>query len=169
MIRINVKLDLEGLRKFRYEIDKPQGPIRDAIRQWAHRYRAFIQRRYRNYSRGGGDWPPLKRARKRGSLGRASILIDTGTLFRAVDPVFRGQGGALQQDLPLGIRVGFGGPARHPKGRATIADIARFHNAGEGHLPQRQIIVAPPQVVRNAMAGDMQRALKKLADGTIDK
>jgi len=165
MIRAVVHLELSGLERFRHEVSKPQGPIRDALRQWGHRYRTFVQRRFVKYSRGGGDWPPLKYKRRRGSRARAAILRDTGTLFRALDPVWRSNPGAIQQDLPFGIRVGYGGPHRHPKAGISIADLAAIHDQGLGRMPKRQIIVQPDNRTRAQMVSDMQRALKKLADG----
>jgi hypothetical protein len=177
MIQATVHVKLDGLGRFLGEVDNPRGPIRAAFRQWAHRYRTFVQRRFKNYSRGGGDWPPLKRDRAHGrdrrARGRklaeskesagASILYDTGTIFRALDPQM-GPGG-IQEDLPFGVRCGYGGPHAHPKGRATIADIAMFHDQGMGRLPKRQIIVEPDRSTIISMTNDMERALRKLADG----
>jgi hypothetical protein len=96
-----------------------------------------------------------------------SILRDTGVLFAALNPTFIDAPGQFQMDVDGGVMVGIGGPGAHPDGKATIADIAGFHQAGGGHLPQRTIIVQPDpgsQVVA-AMRGDLQRALSKLAKG----
>ena len=92
-----------------------------------------------------------------------AILRDTGTLFAALSPTFTGKPGALEEGIPFGIRVGYGGPSRHPDGKATIADIASFHQTGNGKLPVREIIVAPLPNVIEGMARDMQRALRQLA------
>lgn len=176
MIEARVEVDLRGLKRFSAEVDKPQGPIRAAFRQWEHRYSTFVQRRFRAYSRGGGDWPPLKNPRRRPrdkrarsrrrSKGRGdSILYDTGTLFRALDPTWS-RPGALREDLPFGVRLGYGGPHRYARGgAASIADIASFHDQGTSRLPRRRIIVEPDASTLRSMAGDMQRALNKLARG----
>lgn len=96
---------------------------------------------------------------------KASILRDMGILFAVLSPTFSGKPGQLEQNIPYGIRVGFGGPHKHASGgSATIADIASFHNNGEGFLPKREIIVEPTANVTAAMATDMERALKKLGD-----
>lgn len=186
MLEISVKVNLSGLKRFRAEIDRQlgagssDGPVNAALKQWAARYRAFLQRRYVRASRGGGIWPPLKHPeRRRGSgkrvgkqvdtaagtqkLIRAAVLRDTGTLFNVVSPSFTGAPGQLQKKIPFGVRVGYGGPSRHPKARATVADIASFHQVGAGVLPKREIIVPPDTATLQQMAADMDRALKKLA------
>lgn len=196
-------------------------PVRRALRQWAHIYRAFLQTRFNTFSRGGGDWKPLakstilgrrakgggtrrqKIARARKTQARAaarlekleakgqgqtekagrariqvakaaktmqeqptmagiSILRDKGLLFNALAPAFSGAPGQLQEDIPFGVRVGFGGPGRHPDGAATIADIASFHQEGGPHLPQRKIIVPPDEPTRERMIVVMDAALKTL-------
>lgn len=275
MLTVSVELNLPGLEKFAQHVNNATGPIDDALKQWAARYRGFAQRRFDKYSKRGGDWPPLsdrtlamrrgskipgrgrrsanrgkpikvkvakpigarmaklnkqlRKAISAGNVNRASalglrkrqlrekkqlqqllnrnqanmrrgvakathntrerqkeikrwgkyeraitnkrlrtaILRDTGLLFAALNPVLNTQGG-IQIKQGLSITVGFGGPARHGKGgkggSATIADVASFHNAGAGHLPKRLIIAQPPEDVLEKMAGDMTRALKKLAD-----
>lgn len=179
-ITATVRVNLRPLQQFRSQVDRDlrgsgNGPIRQALRQWAVRYMTFIQRRFRNNSRGGGDWPPLaastkrqRRGPRRGHTGKRtfSILIDTGTLFAAVDPVFQSKPGQLRDDIPFGVRVGFGGPGGHPGGRATIADIASFHQLGAGRLPRREIIVPPTETVMRQMSGDMGRAVARMADQT---
>jgi hypothetical protein len=283
VLHAHVDVDLRGLEQFQSELDaqlshQSEGPITKAFNQWAVRYRSFIKERFDLYSKGGGDWAPLKdstkkrrrvgkgvgpkprkpllkklksgraipknllskgptgksnkakagalrsrintltkqlakvgkskkgffaRIKKRFEIARKlrkarasfrkskraalvkqnnkarasykkafkkwlnkrkfSILRDTNTMFNALSPVFQGKPGQLQEGIPFGIRVGFGGASRHPKGKATIADIANFHQTGAGYLPVRMIIVAPPQNVLDAMTSDMSRAIKQLA------
>jgi hypothetical protein len=172
-----VKVDLSGLKRFSAAVSADlrgsgNGPIRVALRQWGARFRAYIRERFVEFSRGGGDWAPLadstkrkRRGPRKGAKGARtySILRDTGTLLNAVDPTFSGKPGQLQEDIPFGIRVGYGGPARHPKGKATIADIAAFHQVGSGTLPCRKIIVAPSAGVQQQMKSDMQKAVDALA------
>lgn len=175
----DVKVNLRPLIKFKNTVAgdlrlSGNGPIRAAVRQWGARYREFAQTRFVRFSRGGGDWPQLKRstlkARRRGkgrARGRgliAAILRDTSTLFAALNTRFTRKPGQIQEDIPFGVRVGFGGSARHPTGRTTVADIAEFHQTGGGSLPKREIIVDPDQRTVNAMAEDMTRALHKAAN-----
>lgn len=190
-----VKVNLKPLERFAKSIGddlrlRGRGPIRDALRQWAARYRGYTRQRFVNNSKGGGDWKQLRpstiaRRRKgervqgrrrtsasqkileqRGGLsvavGGVAILRDTNTLFAAMDPQ-PGKPGSIEQDIPFGIRVGYGGPHRHPSGKATIADIALFHQTGvPGRMPARPIIVEPDKRVIAGMADDMQRAMNRM-------
>lgn len=184
----HVKVNLEPLRRFASVIrdnlaSKQEGPIRDAIHQWAAIYRSAMGERFVTNSRGGGDWPPLaestKRQRrgpqqksggKRGKRGKAhaatgnfTILTDTGLLRAVLLSNFVGTPGYLQEDIPFGVKVGFGGPSSYPAGGATIADIASFHQSGGGHLPQRKILVEPPPECVARMVGVMEVAIAKVA------
>ena len=165
-------IDLSGLKKFRRVVaqdlrNSSNGPIRAAMKQWASRYRGFIQSRFIRYSRGGGDWPALKQKRKRGALAKVAILRDTGTLLTALDPTFSRKPGALEKNESFGIRVGYGGPGAHPKAPFTVATLAEIHHLGLGRMPKRTLIVPPSQSVLKGMAGDMQRAMTRLGKGTI--
>lgn len=87
-----------------------KGDVDDAVAivaaKWGVRYRSFIQERFDTYSKGGGDWPPLKastvKARRSGKKSKkkkpkATILRDTSTLFTALQPQFAGAPGAIEQ------------------------------------------------------------------------
>lgn len=176
--------DFRKFEKFRKTIlqgGRP-GVSRNAYNQvfktWGVRYLVWTKRLFIRASRGGGDWPALKpstiagrragRSRrpkrrgrgytKRGPTGRVSILRDTGTLLRALTPNMPGN---LFKFISGGVRVGFGGPAKHPEGKATIADIAKFHNVGEGKLPKRQILFVPGNAFTMEMFLDLKRAIEK--------
>ena len=183
-----VKVNIEGLKRFAKDVERGlktgAKPIGDAFRQWAVRYRSAMQERFDAFSKGGGDWAPLKPATiaarrhgkggkyKRGKKalgaaiatggGQVSILRDTGVLFNTLSPEFIGAPGQHQKTIPYGIEVGFGGSAKHPKGGVTIADIASYHQEGKGPLPKREILVDPPPRVVEKMADDMERALLRL-------
>jgi len=146
------------------------GPLRKAIKQWAVRYRAFAQRRFYSYARGGGDWPPLAPSTVLSKRGRKPVvLIDLGFLVGALVPVFAGAPGALEKSIRNGIRVGYGGNAGHPGGGPSVADIAAFHQDPKGgFLPQRKIIVPPPPNVVTAMRNDAKRALLQIGKDTIE-
>ena len=148
------------------------GPIAVAFKQWAFRYRAFADARFEEHKSGGGEdpWQELHPStiarRKNKDKDNISILWDTGVLMGALSPTFTGAKGALEDDIPFGIRVGYGGPHRaNGESNLTIADIAEVHQEGLGNVPQREIIVKPPQGVIDKMAGDMQRAINKVRDG----
>lgn len=193
LISATVNVDLSGLNQFRDSVERQlkgeAGPISNCLKLWAVRYRSYAQLRFDTFSKGGGNWRALaastikarrsgktKRkgfsslADKRGKLVSATkqvaILKDTGLLFAALQPVFIGTPGALEETIEFGIRVGYGGPMRHGSGgRATIADIASFHqNGAMPRMPAREIIVAPPASLLETMAKDMDKALQELSE-----
>lgn len=104
-----------------------------------------------------------------------AILRDTGILFAALAPIYVGSPGAIEENIANGIRVGYGGPQRHigTSGRSnnktsheTIADIAAAHQNGFlPKLPKREIIVSPPQSIVNDMVGDIEKAMRSIANG----
>lgn len=164
-------------------------PLRRVLVQWAAVYRSAMQERFIKFSDGGGDWKPLSRStlaarrRKKGGRLRSKsgkrrkfksgsfsllskrprILRDTGILFAALSPRFQGSPGALEQDIPFGIRVGYGGGAEHPGSRKSVATIANWHQTGAGRLPRRTIIVDPPGRTLDKMRILAQRGLNEAA------
>lgn len=96
-------------------------------------------------------------------LGNVAILRDTGALFAALQPTLDTSTAAIEEIVQRGIRVGYGGPHRHPKGKATIADIAAFHDTGAGRLPKRQIIVDPDAATQRGMATDLENAIDAIS------
>ncbi len=140
-----------------------KGKIRRMFKLWAARYRADMQDRFDRFSKGGGDWAPLKHKRKRGAKNRASILRDTGILFSVLNPTFRGQPGAVEDGIPFGVEVGFGGPRTYPSGKGpTVADIAFWHHTGAGRLPKRTILVEPSRQVVAGMVKDAEKTLESM-------
>ena len=199
-------------------------------KRWAWYYRTFAKERFYRFSRGGGDWAPLKAStiRKRRNytkpqrayrsklrtaqaaqlrLGKASaanskratsasvkrlqkareryaatsakvqaakqkvsegiasiaILIDTAIMVGGLNPAFTPASGALEQFIDGGIRVGYGGPVGH-KGRdgkvkATIAQIAEWHQSGTPNMPARKHIVPPDDPTKEKFTKEGQRAL----------
>lgn len=195
MFSSTVNIDLGKLVKYQKDVEQQlngaPGPVNDAMKLWAVRYRSYTQLRFDSFSRGGGDWRPLAlstvKARRKGKYqnktrsslankngksvsagGAVTILRDTGLLFAALSPVFSGTPGALEERIPFGIRIGYGGPQRHAskdgKGKqATIADIASFHQNGAiPRMPARQIIVKPDAQLLSIMSQDMEKALNGL-------
>lgn len=130
------------------------------FKQWAVRYRAFVQDRFDRASKGDGTWPALSpvtiASRRRGG---STILRDTGTLFAALAPIWQAPPGSINELIEGGVRVGFGGSSNHPAG-VTIAEIASFHQVGGGRLPRREIIVPVPASLLSTFANDLERALK---------
>lgn len=103
---------------------------------------------------------------KLSTVMKAAILRDTGTLFMALTPTFSGRPGAIEDRIPFGIRVGYGGPDSHANSNSniTIAEIAEVHNLGTDRVPRREIIVEPSPNVLTLMSEDMERGLNRLAN-----
>lgn len=152
-------LNIEPLRQFKAEVARGirsgSGEIGKVYRKWAVRYRGYIQERFDRFSKGGGDWAPLKSR-------DGSILRDTNTLFAALNPVFTGNAGALERIVAGGILVGFGGSATHANGDATVAQIAAWHNEGAGFNPQRTIIVDADRALIRDFTKDMETGLERI-------
>ena len=155
---VTFKVDLRGLKGLVKAWRKSQLP-RPLPRLWGKRYSAFARRRFA--AGGDGTWKPLEPStlagRRKAGKG-ARILRDTGVVFQALEI---GAPGNLLKNIPHGVRFGFGGPARHPDGKASIADIGRFHDAGDG-VPQRKIIVEPNRATVRGMLSDVKRVNARL-------
>lgn len=164
IIKTTIRLSLRGMNKFTSILERGlspsgSGPADKFLKRVGARYLTFVRKRFLSYSRGGGNWPPLKHKRKKGAKTRASVLYDTGTLFNALTI---GLPGNLFKRIKNGIRVGFGGPAKHPDGTYTIRQIAEVHQQGstKKNIPKREIIVEPTKEIHAAI----QRELKKAMD-----
>jgi len=63
------------------------GHVQNAFKQWAVRYRSEMQLRFNTLSRGGGEWPPLKRstvlARASKPIGRLKKAFERGDIDEA--------------------------------------------------------------------------------------
>lgn len=176
--------------------------FRRMLRQWGVRYLEFVRRRYLRLSRSGGgaDWRPLspltiaKRRRGRpGSssvrapgggrrfvegVGQAAILVDTASLFAALNI---GAPGSLFQFTEHGtVRVGFG-PVPHKDrdggSSMTFAQLAVIHNFGAKSsingvpvvIPARPILVAPDRATLDGMLSDAQRAVRRVMEQAARK
>jgi len=191
MLSGSVEIKIEGLNRFRSMLDQnpPPPAVATCLKQWAARYRGFVQRRFDRMSK-GGEWKALSpktiarrrkgktnaKGTKSGRVGKkrakamadagggnVAILRDTGLLFAALNPTFNSIGGLEQVD-GFSITVGYGGPAKHTGkgGHISIADLAAIHDQGLGHVPKREIIVPPDEALKAQMAVDGDRALAKL-------
>jgi len=185
-----VKFTLTGLRRLQAGIHNSSS-MKDVYTQWGKRYLTFTKREFRKNSKGGGEWPPLKSisyrramgsnllttksGRRRGAKRQASmkqryaaarakvkILIDTGTLFKALSIHMPGN---LFRHITEGIRVGFAGVKGHKGTSLTIRAIAMKHQTGKGKLPKRKILHSPDAQLRTQMMMDLRRGIKKLMRG----
>ena len=167
MLITRVVINLANLKLWGAKVDsqvsqQSQGDLTVVFKKWAVRYRSYVQQRFDKASKGDGTWRALSvntvaRRRKKSS----TILRDTNTLFAALTPVWANPPGSINELIDGGVRVGFGGSAGHPDGLVTIAQIANFHQEGGPNLPQREIIVEPPQSVIDQCVDDLNKGLKK--------
>lgn len=176
MASFDIKINITGLTSFLSAQQSGNSPaIAKTLKQWAVRYRTYLQQRFIRNAAGGGVWPalsPITIARRRKGKRKSNnvqILRDTGTLLQALDPIFSGAAGAIEDSVPQNffIVVGYGGASMHPSGLATVADIAKFHNFGMGHNPKRTIMVMPDSATMQEMSNDAQRNLQQEAKDAI--
>jgi hypothetical protein len=158
-----VNLNLKPIRRFRKalraEIDG-HGGADDLLTTWGRRYLAFLREKFRVNRSGGGSWPPLKETTTKHAKGRIGILYLTGAIFNALR---QGMPGNMFRKIGFGIRVGVGGPAKHPGTDLTIAQLAMIHNDGAGNVPKRQIIYRPDRALYNLLRRDTGRVMRRLA------
>jgi len=173
---MSVRMDLAPLMKLGAVIDEW------VLKQWGARYRRYARREYVENSRGGGRWPRLhpstirRRRKGQGSGPAAEILWDTGTIIGALDFKFQRKAGQLQDYLRArgvggrakfeGVRVGFGGPGRHPVAKRPVAMLAEAHHSGLGHLPERPIITEPDTRTLDGMGNDVERRWRTITRRT---
>ena len=159
-----------------------QSPEMDSLfKKYGALYLGDVRFLYVQSARGSGRWEPLKKATKRrrrlgGRGGKVEILRDTGTMFNALTPKLKG---SLFQPIQRGIRVGFAEGVRHPgppqgrrkkragRGRgssgrrATIRQIAIFHDEGLGNNPKREILIRDARSMRSGTIRTIQNETKR--------
>lgn len=166
---ITTKVDLRGLQRFSAALTndlrrRQNGPIRDGLHKWGEIYRDFLRKRFVNFARGGGNWPPLKPATIARKQRNKRLILRDGfdSIFNALEPIFTGKPGQVQEDIPFGVRVGLGGAAMHPSGKISMAELIKIHNEGRGNNPKRAIIVPPDGRAQQRMGLVMTAAVKKV-------
>jgi len=151
MANIKIKFNIKPLEKFRKDFSRQMksNSLHTTLgSMWkliGIVYLTFTRKRFSNYSRGGGNWPPLSpltlARRRKGKRGnKASILYDTGILFGALSIGTRGN---FFKKIPYGVQVGFSKTTKHKGNSTTIRDIAIIHDLGKGKMPKREILVEP--------------------------
>ncbi len=168
-----VTLSISGLEKFTKQIESDTSPaLKKTLKQWGARYRGWVTRRFIKFSKGQGNWPPLKlstilrRKKGKGKSGTVAILRDTGQLLQALAPML-GQPGQLERYEGFGVVLGYNDSAMHMGSKVTIGDIAAFHNYGMGNNPVRLILEIPDPETLKKMAEDAERNFSKEAKDNI--
>lgn len=166
---IEVKVEIEGLKRLRKQVDRNPALGKEIANAWSIIYRAFTRQRFHRFSRGGGDWAPLaestlKRRRKGSGEGNAAILRDTGAMFAALQPAL-GSAGLLQSEpRPLGFTAFLGGTQSYANG-PTLVEVAEFQHKGGGRLPSREILVQPDVGIIKQMSAKAKQIVAKLLGG----
>lgn len=91
-----------------------------------------------------------------------TVLNDTGALRRCLTI---GWTGNVYRVIPGGVEYGIGGGPTHAGGRATMGQIASYHQNGGRHLPQRIIVAPPDQETIGGMVQDALRAVGRSMAG----
>ena len=129
--------------------------------QLAAVYQADMRKRYNKFSRGGGDWAPLKKSTLRGRKGKGkqSILADTGLLRNAL--TFGGRGSVLKMVDAKTARVGFSDTMNHPDTGLSFAELAAIHQAGNPskNLPAREILADPSAAAKRKMVAIIKKTI----------
>lgn len=166
VIKTSFRLDLGDLKKLVSDVDAARGVIEGAWWEIAEIYRAFILRRYKSFSKGGGNWPPLAEATVK-AKGSSAILIDTGVMVGALKIKYDDAPGALQRLFSnrKGIRVGFSRDPHPSAGGLTVADLASIHHLGQGRVPKRTILIQPDDKTIGQMVKAIEKAIDKWQKG----
>jgi hypothetical protein len=163
---LEIQVNVGGLEKLRKAVLANPALGRAIAHAWELVYRSFTRLRFAKFSKGGGDWAPLKPStlkRRRGGGGNAAILRDTGAMFASLQPT-TDSGSILQSTaLPFGLRMDLEGAKSYANG-PTLAEVATYHHKGGGRLPAREILVKPDQKTIESMASHAKRIVVKHAN-----
>ena len=162
MAEPRVVLDLGRLHKLRDFIRRRSNAARKVILEWSKLYSGFIQERFVRFSRGGGNWPPIKpgtAARK----GHDDILVDTLLMYEQLDPTIQGFHNVQQGSGPFQATVTFGGNAHYPDG-TSVQTVMGYHQTGAGNLPVRRILVPPDNATKKEMGDVAKKAMLEHAE-----
>lgn len=157
------RIDLTGLGRFKKYLSRRPGPIKQALSEWGHIYESFIRRRFVKYSRGGGDWQPLKPATVL-AKGNAIILRDTDLLFKSLKPEIKSITG-LKPGAKLKATIRVPGNAAYDTG-VTVGDVLIWHQYGTSRMPQREVIVSPDSTTKHLMGERLKKGIVQAIGAT---
>jgi hypothetical protein len=165
--RVKIRIDLKPLERYVKILTTPgQKGFDDVLIRWIVRYKKYALAQFRKNSAGGGEWPPLKEPiRKRVKKRSKRILIDSETLVHTLDPIptldkFPSPGIQTIR-RGFGVTIGFGGGAKHPFSKLSIARLSEVHHLGLGRVPVRTILVEPTEEIKKRMANDVRDVANK--------
>jgi len=156
-----IKWNMRGIKKLRRMLGGDQY-LAKAMTAAGRLYLEFTHKRFRRYSRGGGDWKGLAdstiRQRRKEGKG-AAILVDTALLVSAIQP--GASGSQLRMISPTVVRAGYSETTKHPGTNMTFAKLARIHQRGNNNLPARKIFVMPDEPTKKRMMSVVGKAIEK--------
>lgn len=167
-VRVRVKVDLSQLTKYVDILTKAGNSGWNQIMiKWIVRYKKFAQAQFNLNSSGGGAWPPLKLPiRKRVKKRSRQILRDSDTLKATLDPIptldHNPAPGILTTRFGNSLRIQFGGAAKHPYSRLTVARLATVHHLGLGNVPKREILIEPTEEIQKRCVQDVKDVANKI-------
>lgn len=166
MITASVRSSFAGQRRLAGKVASMarSGPVAEAIRRRVPAmFFSFLQRRYRLFAAGGGDWKKLAEstAERKGS---EDILIDSGFSYRS-----------LRMDSPsalvvvvvtsngFNVRAGLSTTAgTHPDARMPVGKLLLIHAKGNQNLPKRRVVVPPDSGTQAVMKAVVVEAARRL-------
>ena len=171
-LSFNVNVNLSKLKRFQESLQADlrlsgNGPVREALHEWGAIIARFLTKRFFIFSLGGGNWKPLKPATLKAKKQKGLlpwILRATDLLFESFNPVLARKPGKITEEIPFGVRVGFGPnmrAMRYPGTNTSVAEVATYHQKGMGNLPVRKTIVPPDAPTIKEMRDVMAAAVKK--------
>lgn len=157
-MKITAKLSV-GLKSLR--------GLRDGRRQ-SSKFRAELQsigkdladdvvRRFERFSRGQGDWPPIKPETAR-RKGNRLILVNTGDLLRGIKQGVwvRVSYSGRKVQLTVSLRA----RRTHKPSGLPMQKLIAIHQTPLGRVPQRKILVRPSPAARERARRRIMRAAR---------
>jgi hypothetical protein len=124
-------------------------------------YAASMKKRYDRFSRGGGDWAPLKPAtlagRRRQGIRHKRILYAFGPMFAAFE---------LGKSLTLAIRA-LAVTVKFDL-RTKLGKRSRYHDEGAGRLPARQLLPSADETTLKKMQDVASRGVKPILRDAVN-
>jgi len=146
-------IDFSGARAFVRKVRSGGSNTTKGHRKAAERYQRWLQKRYKSYAMGGGDWEPLSEETvKRKKRNKNVILIEYMNMYDSL---------RVRRSGKNQYTVGIFTSRQARRSDLSIRQVATLHQKGEGRLPRREIIVMPPTRVNREMRRDIQDGVDK--------
>lgn len=159
LISVKYLLKLKNTETTRRALQNPAGHVLSALKDCAGIYKRTMLKRFDKFSKGGGDWPDIKKETK---LRKKStrILVDTRVMRL-------GLGADIAMTSQSGMRttIGIRQRTKHTRAKMTVADLASIHHFGLGRVPRRKILVRPDPITSRLMSDRVMRGISRQMKG----